>query len=585
MSNQTHGRAVSELRHTPHHLDLAACARYLDVDEATVGAVVAAGYLPAPTADGYALADLKAFVARNADNGSGNLSNLLASSEGPTYEAPTDEGGATDPQDLLDALDGRSEEMARRAFEIFSAAFPETRAWSLNDQVRFVEQARARFEAILAVTGAGSVVDASTLGDLEDVGAAAAWSGSPLPQLLVVLRISRDLVVQTAVELAEARGRHWGLALSLLLTRVLPAMDRLTDSVVQGYWAAVIGREEELRDRYQHVVETSSNGVFEVDLDGRIQYANVSLGVILGRRPADLEGHLLHDVVVPLDPARSIEQLMTDVPGAYQQLAVRRPDGVRRVLEIRTGARYRFDEVIGFQGVVRDITAAHDLEADKNEFLALVTRDLRAPLATILAQGANLEAHAAELSLDQIARVGGAIRNHAERIARLADDLHDVSRLDSAQLTLSVRAVDVAAVVHAAMSSVADAAGVDVQIPFGVEVMADPRRLEQVIANLVENGLSHGAPPVVVAVSGAGQGSVDISITDHGSGVDSQLVAALFGGLRTLSRPEGGEARGTGLGLMLVRGLVEAMGGSVTYEPAPGTGARFVVRLQQPRRA
>lgn len=568
---------MSDLRHTPHHLDLAGCARYLDVDESTVSALVAAGHLPGPTADGYALADLKAFVARNADNGSGNL---LATTDGPGYEV-----GATDPQDLLDALDGRSEEMARRAFEIFSVVFPEARAWDLNDQVRFVEQARTRFEAILAVTGAASIVDGSMLGDLEDVGAAAAWSGSPLPQLLVILRISRDLVVQTAVELADGRGRHWGLALSLLLTRVLPAMDRLTDAVVEGYWAAVIGREEELRDRYQHVVETSSNGVFEVDLDGRIQYANVSLGVILGRRPVDLDGCLLHDVVVPLDPARSVGQLMTEVPGAYQQLVVQRPDGVRRVLEVRTGARYRSDEVIGFQGVVRDITAAHDLEADKNEFLTLVTRDLRAPLATIMAQGANLEAHAAELPPDQIARVGGAIRNHAERIARLADDLHDVSRLHSAQLTLSVRAVDVAAVVHAAMSSVAGAGGVDVRIPFGVEAMADPRRLEQVVANLVENGLSHGAPPVVVAVTSAGQGSLDLSITDHGPGVDPQLVAALFVGLRTITRPDDGSARGTGLGLTLVRGLVEAMGGSVTYEPAPDAGARFVVRLQQPRRA
>lgn len=562
---------MSELRHTPHHFDLTGAAAYLDLDENAVSALVAAGYLPPATAAGYALVDLKAFVARNADAGSGAFS-----AAGPaSFDPPGDDG----PQQLLDALDARSDEMARRSFEIFCGAFPEARTWTLARQANFVTQSKGRFEAILAVTGSGSVVDEALVGDLQEVGAAAAWAGSPLPQLLTVLRISRDLVVQTAVELAEERGRHWGLALSLLLTRVLPAMDRLVDALAQGYWAAIVGREEELRDRYQHVVETSSNGVFEVDLDGLIQYANSSLGVILGRRPSELIGVTLRDVIVPLDPDTSIESLMTDVPGAYQQRAVRRADGVRRLLEFRTGARYRFDEVVGYQGVVRDVTAAHDLEADKNEFLALVTRDLRSPLTAILAQGANLEANAAELPPDQVARIGGSIRNQAERIARLADDLYDVSRLESAQLALTVRGVDVASVVRAALASVPERDLVEVKIPFGVEVMADPRRLEQVVANLVENGLCHGAPPVLVELLGATEGKVEIAITDHGAGVEPALVQALFSGLRTFPHPEHQGSRGTGIGLTLVKGLVEGMGGTVVYEPAPEGGARFVVRL------
>lgn len=561
---------MSELRHTPHHLDLPAAADYLDLDEATVRALVAAGYLPAETPDGFAVVDLKAFVARNADGGSGNFADLLA-----------EPAGDAGPQELLDALDSRSDEMARRSLEIFSGVFPAAKRWPLARQARFIEASRGRFEAILAVTGSGSVVDESLVGDLNDVGAAAAWSGSPLPELLTVLRISRDLVVQTAVELAEERGRHWGLALSLLLTRVLPAMDRLVDALAKGYWDAIVGREEELRDRYQHVVETSSNGVFEVDLDGRILYANSSLGVILGRRPADLTGVSLAEVIVPLDPSVSIDPLLTDVPGAYQQLAVRRSDGLRRILEFRTGARYRVDEVVGYQGVVRDVTAARDLEADKNEFLALVTRDLRAPLTTILAQGSNLEANSDELPPDQVARIGGAIRKQAERIARLADDLYDVSRLDSAQLVLSVRTVDLAAVAHAALASVRDSAQVEIKIPFGVEAMADPRRLEQIVANLVENGLAHGAPPVVVALLGVTEGQVEIGITDHGPGVNPALVQALFSGLRTLPHPDQDGSRGSGVGLTLVKGLVEAMGGAVRYEPAPGGGARFVVGLHQ----
>lgn len=545
---------MSELRPNPHRLDLPGAARYLGVDEAAVGELTAAGFLTATTdADGlwFALADLKAFVARNADNGSGNL--------------PLDGVGSVDPQALLDALDGRSEEMARRAFEIFAAAFPEARSWSLGEQARFVGQARNRFEAILAVTGQGAAVDEALVGDLQDVGAAAAWAGSPLPQVLAVLRISRDLVVQTAVELAEQRGRHWGLALSLLLTRILPAMDRLTDALAQGYWAAQVGREEEMRDRYEHVVETSSNGVFEVDLDGRIQYANPSLGVMLGRGVDELQGLALGEALDQAEGGAVMERLINEAgTGAQQQVSIVRPDGVRRVLEVHATPRYRFDGLVGYQGVVQDLTAALDLEARREEFLRLVTRDLRGPLAALLAQGANLEANASELPSEQVARMGFAIRNQAERISRLADDLHDVTRLASSSLAaLAPRAVDLASVVHAALASVPTPRDVEVRIPFGVEVLADARRLEQVVANLVENGLTHGAPPVVVNLDRAANGRVDVSISDQGQGLDPTLASTL-----------------------LVHGLVEAMGGTVGYRPPGGAGEApcFLLSLPQPRR-
>ncbi len=360
---------MSELRHNhPNWIDVPAAAGFLSISEAALESLVGAGFLLAhETPEGlrFSVADLRAFEARNADNGSGNL--ML------------DQPDAADPQALLAALDGHSDEMARRAFDIFSSVFPEAREWSLTEQARFIDQARSRFEAILAVTGQGSAVDEALVGDLEDVGAAAASSGSPLPQLLVILRISRDLVVQTAVELADEGGRRWGLALSLLLTRILPAMDRLTDALAQGYWAALAGREEELRARYEHVVETSSNGVYEVDLDGRLQYANPSLGIMLGRRLDEIENAFVSEVFVPLDPSSSIEPLLSEPRSGSDrvELNVARSDGVRRLLEIRTTARHRFGELVGFQGVVRDITSATDLEADKNEFVALVTRDLR----------------------------------------------------------------------------------------------------------------------------------------------------------------------------------------------------------------
>lgn len=549
-------------------------AAYLSLTTEAVLDLLDARFLEATEETGngpmLALVDVKAFLARNADNGAGNL----------VVTAPDE----ADPEALLAALDGRSEEMARRAFDIFSGVFPEAQSWSLRQQARFVDQAKGRFEAILAVTGQGAEVDEALVDDLQEVGAAAAWDGSPLPQLLVVLRISRDLVVQTAVELAEERGGHWGLALSLLLTRVLPAMDRLTDALAQGYWAAMINRQHEARARYEHVVEHSSDGIYEVDLDGVIQYANPSLAVILGVSPEDLQGAELAAVMNPLPPTVDRSGAGAGDGPRRSEVQMVRPDGVQRVLDVRTTPRLDDGELVGFQGVVSDVTAAHDVEREKNEFMALVTNDLRTPLSTILNMASTLEAPPNEFTAERIRRLGSSIRGQVERMVRLADDLSDMSHLEATDFLLSPGPVELAPLVEDALAKLGHPDDVVVDLPPGIPVVADARRLEQVVANLVENAIQHGRTPVTITVASIDDGALELVVTDHGPGVPAALVPTLFSRVQTLSRSNRDRSRGTGLGLSLVRSLAEAMGGRIWYETAPHGGASFRLTLPVPRR-
>lgn len=434
-------------------VDVDGAAAQLGMAPEGVRALVSGGFLPSVggAADRFLLGDVKALQARLTD-------------DAPRELFPEDLE-AVDPKALLDALDGRAGEMAVRAFDLFQTVFPEAAAWGWTERSRFIDQARSRFEAILAVTAHGAEVDLE--GEMSSVGAAAARTGASLPQLLVVLRISRDLVVQTSVEVAEERGRHWGLALSLLLTRVLPAIDRLTDAIAQGYWQAVVAREEEIDNQ-------------------------------------------------------------------------------------------------------------------KSEFLGLITQDLRQPLTAILGLGATLETYAEELGAERVEKIGGSIRRQSERIARLADDLHDVSRLEGGSLQLNVRPVAAIDVVEGALAGVAGANPhlIEVSVAPEVQVLVDPRRLEQVVANLVENALAHGVPPVVVSASQS-TGRVRLVVADAGPGVPDELVPTLFSRNRTLGRADRNRAAGTGLGLSLVRGLVEAMGGRVRYERV-GVGTQFTLDLLAP---
>src|SRR4051794_35095568 len=112
-----------------HVVPLPEAATMLQLPVEAVQALVGAGYLmPAgqgPQGPEFPLTDLKAFLARNADNGSGNLFD---------FDAGNFETTSIDPQDLLDALDGKSDDMARRAFDIFSTVFPEASGWTISEQ-------------------------------------------------------------------------------------------------------------------------------------------------------------------------------------------------------------------------------------------------------------------------------------------------------------------------------------------------------------------------------------------------------------------------------------------------------------------
>src|SRR5581483_3861697 len=146
--------------------------------------------------------------------------------------------------------------------------------------------------------------------------------------------------------------------------------------------------------------------------------------------------------------------------GAEVTFEALRADGVRREFHVVTFPRTADGEVVGYQGVVSDVTAVREAQRARNEFLAMVTQDLRSPITTILGLGVTLEAYADELSVERIRRTGASIRRQAERISRVADDLYEVARLETHSLRLTLRPTDVAGAVDAALTAVGDPSGV-----------------------------------------------------------------------------------------------------------------------------
>ena len=219
----------------------------------------------------------------------------------------------------------------------------------------------------------------------------------------------------------------------------------------------------------------------------------------------------------------------------------------------------------------------------KDEFLATVSHELRTPLQAILGYASMLKQG---VSRDPDKAIEAILRN-ADAQARLIEDILDVSRITSGKLRLTFTRVDIVAVVRAARDSIRPAAQArrmrivdDLPSDLGV-VQGDFERLQQVFWNLLSNAVKFTEPGGTIEISGQRTGSeLTVRVRDTGRGISRENLATIFERFRQIDSSTTRNKGGLGLGLAIVRSLVEAHGGSVSADSAgPGTGTTFTVKL------
>jgi K+-sensing histidine kinase KdpD len=226
-------------------------------------------------------------------------------------------------------------------------------------------------------------------------------------------------------------------------------------------------------------------------------------------------------------------------------------------------------------GEARELAAA---DRQRTALLAAVGHDLRTPLAGIKASVSTLRQTDVRWSEQERNELLETIEASADRLDAIIENLLDASRLDAG--ALSVQAVPVALdeVIGAALLAVPGAReAVAVDVPEDLPlVLADPGLLERVLANLLENALRHGRGGPVEVSAIAGELAARVKVVDHGPGVPQEQREQLF---RPFQRLEGGGSRGTGLGLTVARGFMEAMDGVLIADGSEGGGLTMRLRL------
>jgi len=226
---------------------------------------------------------------------------------------------------------------------------------------------------------------------------------------------------------------------------------------------------------------------------------------------------------------------------------------------------------------LRDTHARERIERSRANLVSTVAHELRSPLTSVKGFTATLLAKWDRFNDDQKKLMLQTINADADRVTRLITDLLDVSRIDARRLEMRKQVVDVAAAVRRAIAgrvAAGDPAGQFVLQELGPlpEMWIDPDKFQQIVGNLLENAVRHGKGAVTITVApdlAAGGGAV-LTVADEGEGIPEATAARVF------ARFWRGDPRtGTGLGLYIVKGLVEGHGGSVSVGRATGGGAEF----------
>ena len=321
------------------------------------------------------------------------------------------------------------------------------------------------------------------------------------------------------------------------------------------------------------------DGVLVADRDGRVLVLNPRAARLAGVRADDAVGRPFQAVLPLVDDQGRDWWACTD---PYGGLATRTGQPERRLLlpggrGLLVTASYVRGEGRRLERLVvslRDDRARERTERSRADLVSTVAHELRSPLTSVKGFTATLLARWDRFPDEQKKLMLETVNADADRVTRLLTDLLDVSRIDAGRLEVRRQVVDVPAVVRKAVAGrVAHGEPESrfvVEVEDGLpEVWADPDKLDQVLGNLVENALRHGAGTVTTRVAPWDDG-VEVVVSDEGQGIAEETAARVF------TRFWRGNRRGgTGLGLYIVKGLVEAHGGSVEVQRAPSGGAAF----------
>nr|WP_279355782.1 PAS domain S-box protein [Fundidesulfovibrio agrisoli] len=364
-------------------------------------------------------------------------------------------------------------------------------------------------------------------------------------------------------------------------------------------------REKETFRRVQQlasIVDSTGDAVTGHTLDGIVTYWNKGAEELYGYTAAEAVGRNLGDLIVP---AEMLGELLANTERISHGDSFTRIESIRQnkagqrlIISLSTSPiRDAEGNVIGAASIARDITArrlaekaqaearqaAEEANRIKSDFLSIVSHELRTPLTIILGNISLLTDHQNMPEPAEAALIAQDIEDSANRLQHMINDLLDISDMEAGQAHLRLTPVQAADLID----EVADAARPRV-IEKGlrletyteeVEVLADPLRLKQALLNVVDNAVKFSSAGVITLGVSRTENKVLFEVSDHGSGMTEQELPRVFDAFHQGDTSSTRAAQGTGLGLTIVKRIVQLHQGTISVESEPGAGTTFYIAL------
>jgi len=432
------------------------------------------------------------------------------------------------------------------------------------------------------------VVDQDTREAVENLALQALREGAPVGLPKHTVLIARDgterPIDDSASPMLDESGRRVGMVL---------------------VFRDVTGRrhDEEVRARLAAIVESSHDAIVSKTLEGVVRTWNAAAERLFGYRADEAVGRSISLIIPPdrLDEEQEILARLSRGERIEHYETVRRAKDGRRLDVSLTVSPLRDSEgrIIGASKIARDVTERKRVEAalqeavaalreadrHKDEFLALLAHELRNPLAPLRAGLQIMRMAADDAAL--VARTRDMMDRQLSHMVRLIDDLLDISRITRNKMELRRSRVLLADVVSSAVETarpVLEAAGHELTVslpPEPVHLDADLTRLAQVFGNLLHNSSKYTERGGHIWLTATLDGELlVVAVRDDGIGIPAAAFPSIFEMFSQVDRSTERSRGGLGIGLALVKGLVEIHGGSVeAASPGPGRGSTFTVRL------
>lgn len=355
-------------------------------------------------------------------------------------------------------------------------------------------------------------------------------------------------------------------------------LDDLARAIEELRASVVRQREshEEHRAAMAEIVSSLGEGLIAVSPQQRVVFANSRFAEMFGAR-GDLTGRTVLEVVRKQTVVNAIDaalrgERMTD------RATVGPPDDERRI-EIRAVPVASAE--IAAVALFIDVTTVERLQRVRRDFLDDFSHEVRTPLAGMKSAAETLE-HGG-LTREQEAQLRHVMQRQIARIERLVSDLSELNRIETGEVILHRRHVDLRTLLSDLCE---DFQGRFEGVRFSVRGEAaadiDPLRAQQIFSNLLDNAIKHGGPKGEVAVDVADEpGGAVVRISDHGPGIPQQEIDRIFHRFYRVDRSR--SKPGTGLGLAIAKHLVVAHGGTIRALNRPERGATFEVHLPSGR--